>query len=119
MLYLKGHSQKLAVERHDPNRVRDAADKGPALNSTDRGLDHYMNYQAADHLPLALIPGTVQSVFDHSIVSRIAQENNPLESSVNKDWAMCDNREDSFYYPLKPERTNDQGYPTAHYAAIY
>ncbi|EWZ79105.1 hypothetical protein FOWG_16689 [Fusarium oxysporum f. sp. lycopersici MN25] len=42
--------------------------------------------------------------------SRIAKDNKPLESSVNDDWAMCDDREDSFYYPLKPEKTNDYRY---------
>jgi hypothetical protein len=29
---------------------------------------------------------------------------------VNDDWVMCDDRENSFYYPLKPEKMNDYRY---------
>lgn len=110
LLYLKVHSQKLAFERHDQNRVQDAADKSPALKGTGQGSDHCMNCQSVDQVPLALVSGIVQSGFDHSMFSRIAKDNKPLESSVNDDWAMSDDREDSFYYPLKPEKTNDHRY---------
>lgn len=112
MLYLKVQNQKLAFKRHYQNRVQNAAEKGPTLENTDQGSDHCIDCQAVDQQPLALAPGTPLSVFDHSVVSRIAKENKPSESSANRGWAACDGQEDSFYYPPKPEKTNDERYLT-------
>jgi hypothetical protein len=117
LLYLKAHNQKLAFKRHDQNRVQDAADKGPILENSDNGSYHCIDSQAVDRQPLALTPGTPLSVLDNSVVSRIAKGNDPPESSVDRGWAIWDGQEDNFYYPPKPEKTNDERYLTCNLCA--